>query len=106
MQARQRTTSARGKGPSSVTIRMYNVGFGDCFLMSFHYASGDRHVLIDYGSTSAPKIGSANYMTDVAKDIERPVTESWISLLPRIATRTISAASRQRAAPPERLSLR
>ncbi len=71
MQARQRTTPARGKHPSSVTIRMYNVGFGDCFLMSFQYASGARHVLIDYGSTSAPRIGSANYMMDVATDIKR-----------------------------------
>ena len=71
MPARQRTASARGKRPSSVTIRMYNVGFGDCFLMSFHYASGDRHVLIDYGSTSAPKVGTANYMMDVAQDIQR-----------------------------------
>lgn len=71
MPVKKRTPSARGRRPSSVTIRMYNVGFGDCFLMSFHYASGDRHVLIDYGSTSAPKVGSANYMMDVAKDIER-----------------------------------
>lgn len=71
MQAKQRTSPTRGQQPSSATIRMYNVGFGDCFLMSFHYASGDRHVLIDYGSTSAPKIGSANYMMDVAKDIAR-----------------------------------
>jgi beta-lactamase superfamily II metal-dependent hydrolase len=71
MASKTRTTPARGKGPSSVTIRMYNVGFGDCFLMSFHYASGEKHVLIDYGSTSAPKSGSANYMMDVAKDIER-----------------------------------
>ena len=34
-------------GPSQVTIRMYNIGFGDCFLLSFHYANEDRHLLID-----------------------------------------------------------
>jgi hypothetical protein len=38
--------------PAKVTIRMYNVGFGDCFLMSFHYAPPlkDQHILIDFGS--------------------------------------------------------
>src|ERR1019366_4050982 len=24
--------------PAKVTVRMYNVGFGDCFLLTFHYA--------------------------------------------------------------------
>src|ERR1035441_1861187 len=24
--------------PAKVTVRMYNVGFGDCFLVTFHYA--------------------------------------------------------------------
>ena len=38
--------------PKSIRIRMYNVGFGDCFLLTFRYASGDRHVLIDYGSNA------------------------------------------------------
>ena len=56
--------------PSSVTIRMYNVGFGDCFLLTFHYARNDRHMLIDYGSTAAPRAGGANYMTAIAKDIK------------------------------------
>ena len=35
---------------------MYNVGFGDCFLVTFHYAKSDRHMLVDYGSTAAPTI--------------------------------------------------
>jgi hypothetical protein len=55
--------------PSSVTIRMYNVGFGDCFLLTFHYANRDRQMLIDYGSTAAPRIGGSKYMTGIAKDI-------------------------------------
>ena len=49
---------------------MYNVGFGDCFLLTFHYARNDRHMLIDYGSTAAPRAGGANYMTAIAKDIK------------------------------------
>jgi hypothetical protein len=40
---------------------MYQVGFGDCFLLSFEYANplpdgrSDRHLLIDFGSTSLPR---------------------------------------------------
>ncbi|MEO8134242.1 MAG: hypothetical protein ABI831_09720 [Betaproteobacteria bacterium] len=42
--------------PQSVTIRSYQVGFGDCFLLQFHYAADDvRNVLIDFGTTGIPK---------------------------------------------------
>ena len=43
--------------PKGMTLRSYQVGFGDCFLLSFHYDGGthDRHVLIDFGSTGQPK---------------------------------------------------
>ena len=58
-------------GPSSLAIRMYNVGFGDCFLLTFHYATQDRFMLIDYGSTAAPKNTRGKYMTAVAKDIQK-----------------------------------
>jgi hypothetical protein len=45
-------------GPTSVRIISYNVGFGDAFLLSFRYAAGgDRHVLIDFGSTKLPSRG-------------------------------------------------
>jgi hypothetical protein len=39
---------------------MYRVGFGDCFLLTFEYATplsdsrSERHVLVDFGSTSLP----------------------------------------------------
>ncbi len=34
-----------------VEIVTFQVGFGDCFLLRFHYSDGDRrHVLIDFGS--------------------------------------------------------
>src|ERR1035441_773487 len=40
--------------PAKVTVRMYNVGFGDCFLLTFHYAPPlhAQHILIDFGSVS------------------------------------------------------
>lgn len=52
MSAKNQDSAVR---PTDVTLRSYNVGFGDCFLLSFHYPSFDRHVLIDFGSTRAPE---------------------------------------------------
>ena len=40
---------------------MYQVGFGDCFMVSFKYprplddGRAERHMLVDFGSTHAPK---------------------------------------------------
>jgi hypothetical protein len=51
---------------------MYQVGFGDCFLLTFKYsddAKDDRHVLIDFGTTAQPE----KLMLDIANDI-RTVT--------------------------------
>lgn len=58
--------------PKSVTIRSYQVGFGDCFLLTFHYTGkpGDRHVLIDFGSTGQPKTAGKDPMLKVAEDIK------------------------------------
>jgi hypothetical protein len=53
--------ASAGPTPASVRLRMYRVGFGDCFLLTFQYAApledgrSVRHVLIDFGSTSLPK---------------------------------------------------
>jgi hypothetical protein len=45
--------------PTSVQVRAYQVGFGDCFLVSFLYAKGaPRHVLIDFGTTALPRRGA------------------------------------------------
>src|SRR5918912_4186397 len=63
--------------PSKLRIRAYQVGFGDCFLLTFFYpqakklADKERHVLIDFGSTAMPKgTSSSEQMMKVAKDIE------------------------------------
>jgi beta-lactamase superfamily II metal-dependent hydrolase len=58
--------------PYELRIRMYNVGFGDCFLLTFRYRSKsrpERHVLIDYGSTAAP-VGRTSMMGEVARSIK------------------------------------
>src|ERR1700682_2649397 len=70
MRSKKHLTSPEAAVPTSITIRMYNVGFGDCFLLTFQSPDKDRHVLIDYGSTAAPKSGGANYMTEIAEDIK------------------------------------
>jgi hypothetical protein len=53
---------ARGRPePESVAVHMYQVGFGDCFLVSFAYAAAledgrsVRHMLVDFGSTHGPE---------------------------------------------------
>ena len=57
--------------PTRLTLRCYGVGFGDCFLLTFHYAgsTGDRHVLIDFGSTQSPPNAKKNFMKLIANDI-------------------------------------
>lgn len=57
------------KKPSKVTVRTYQVGFGDCFLLTFHYPGKKRHVLIDCGSTRRPKGASKNLLDEVARAI-------------------------------------
>lgn len=59
--------------PTKLTLRSYQVGFGDCYLLTFHYngRTGDRHVLIDFGSTGQPKSQGENLMVRVAQDIKK-----------------------------------
>jgi len=59
------------KRPKSVEIRSYQVGFGDCFLVSFVYSRSDkRHLLIDFGTTGLPKpLKPSTHMRRVAQDI-------------------------------------
>lgn len=58
--------------PTSVTLRSYQVGFGDCFLLSFHYGEEEgaeaRHVLIDFGTTGLPPKGLS--LAQIARQIE------------------------------------
>jgi hypothetical protein len=57
--------------PNKLTLRVYQVGFGDCFLLTFHYSTKDRHVLIDFGSTGRPKSADPKLILHVAEDIEK-----------------------------------
>jgi len=57
--------------PQSLTINSYNVGFGDCFLLTFKYASRSRHILIDFGSQRRPVNPKPKHMVKVAQQIAK-----------------------------------
>ena len=59
------------KSPTAVTIRSYQVGFGDCFLVRFRYPDRDRFVLIDFGTTGIPADAEKDLMVTVAEDIKK-----------------------------------
>lgn len=52
--------------PNELRVRMYRVGFGDCFLLSLPDANGHRHVLIDCGVHAK---GDIKTMPAIVKDI-------------------------------------
>jgi hypothetical protein len=61
------------KSPSRIDFRAYNVGFGDCLLVSFTYPRAidgrkERHVLIDFGSNKVARGGPS--LKEVAAQIE------------------------------------
>jgi hypothetical protein len=75
--------------PTAVEIRSYQVGFGDCFLLSFVYSEDDkRHVLIDFGTSELPKRGKplkpakpSEYMPTVAEQIRKDCGGSLTALV-------------------------
>jgi len=55
---------------ATVRVRMYQVGFGDCFLLSFEYAGQAepaRHILIDFGTR---QLAAGLNLADVAGEID------------------------------------
>lgn len=62
---------AENDKPKSIEIRTYQVGFGDCFLLSFKYATRDRHVLIDFGSMALPHGAKKSHMIEIARQIKK-----------------------------------
>ena len=55
---------------ATVRVRMYQVGFGDCFLLSFEYAGQAepaRHVLIDFGTR---QLAVGLNLADIAREID------------------------------------
>lgn len=69
--------------PISVRVRMYQVGFGDCFLLTFNYKTKPkaRHVLIDFGTTEAPSGSPTKLLTDIAKSIQETVGDDPLAVV-------------------------
>jgi hypothetical protein len=61
--------TANGVRPFEAVVRAYNVGFGDCFLLTFRYTDLERHILIDFGTTARPPGAPDDLMGRVAADI-------------------------------------
>jgi hypothetical protein len=56
--------------PVSFALRTYQVGFGDCFLLSVTYDTGDaRHCLIDFGTTRQNQGYAGRTKEQIAADI-------------------------------------
>ncbi|QOZ06893.1 hypothetical protein [Bradyrhizobium sp. CCBAU 51765] len=56
--------------PKKVVLRSYQVGFGDCFLLTFVYEKQKRHILLDFGTTELPpKKKPSDHMPKIAKQI-------------------------------------
>jgi hypothetical protein len=74
--------------PTAVTLFSYQMGFGDCFLLRFHYPDPerDRHVLIDFGTTRLPPGAPKDQPLLVARDIEAKVQENGARLDAIVAT--------------------
>lgn len=49
---------------TSVRIRMYRPGFGDCFLVTLRNGSAEQHVLIDFGAHMHGEIGTMDKIMD------------------------------------------
>ncbi len=66
------TPDATKPQDGQIGVRMYNVGFGDCFLISFPTKKGMRRMLVDCGS-----MGKANLsIADIARQVIADVTDA------------------------------
>lgn len=66
---------AKGPAGASVHIRMYNVGFGDCFLLTIPTDDGAKRVLVDCGSIAGPTHEGARSMAKVVQQLVASVSE-------------------------------
>src|SRR5262245_62350139 len=61
-----------GAAKNKITIRMYNVGFGDCFLMRIPTEQGERRMLVDCGYHSQGKgdFTDRDLVTQIKEDLK------------------------------------
>jgi beta-lactamase superfamily II metal-dependent hydrolase len=66
---------------AAITIRMYNVGFGDCFLVKIPHNSGTLKILFDCGSIKAGPRPMAEVVKDVVKEVTEPDGKARIDVV-------------------------
>lgn len=68
---KKKANPASSGAPKSLHIRTYQMGFGDCFLLTFEYPDPkkNRHILIDFGSIKQPP-GASKLIEKVAHSIK------------------------------------
>lgn len=68
--AKKKTNAAGSSNGRQVTIRMYNVGFGDAFLMIVPDGNTQRRILFDCGSIeAAPDIAMPSIVNRIVSDV-------------------------------------
>jgi len=76
---KQKKTPSKTKNDLQITIRMYRVGFGDCFLMTL---PGPDHVLVDFGVHSKGNIRlNGESLIDKAFENIREVTGGKLAIV-------------------------
>jgi beta-lactamase superfamily II metal-dependent hydrolase len=68
-------------GTDSIVVRMYNVGFGDCFFLKINRGSFIRKMLIDCGSIKAGPRPMEEVVGDVIEDAQDKDGESRIDVV-------------------------
>jgi beta-lactamase superfamily II metal-dependent hydrolase len=60
----RKPTGARADSNGNIRVRMYRVGFGDCFLVSLPMDGGSAHILVDCGVHSQGDLGMIPEIVD------------------------------------------
>jgi hypothetical protein len=72
---------SRSRNPDKLTLKSYQVGFGDCFLLTFHYDQQPKHILIDFGSTRYPEGAPQRFLKKVAQQIKEDCSGDLLAVV-------------------------
>src|ERR1022692_2045823 len=68
-------------GTDSVVVRMYNVGFGDCFFLKINRGDVTQKVLVDCGSIAGGPRPMEQIVGDIIEDAKDPDGNSRIDVV-------------------------
>jgi hypothetical protein len=64
------TTTGNSTSAGNIQVRMYRVGFGDCFLLTLPAADGPRYILVDCGVHSKGNIKGKDGASMISKAVD------------------------------------